>query len=439
MKRVLSSLLIFAGIMFLTSCSWPEADSQGIELYYPVENGSGVARGSLGTEVLEYDQPDITLEFVIENLLSGPKNGTGLYSPFIDGLRLIEWDLTAGTATLMFSGEYGELKDLNATLVSACITLTLLQFDNITGIAITWEGRDESIGVFTEDSFDFNERQGSSSERLITLYYLAEGGRFISADTQTLVIDESGSVERFVIEELIRGPKNPGMEALFPENTELINISTDKRICYVDLSSAFYEKRPDDPIRERLLIYSIVNSLTEISGIEAVQFLVEGEALSRYSYMDISVPLTRYEQVIWSGANSYDHIDVSVYVRRRGDEFVTELPAMAQRGEFSGVEQLVIETLLDLSPPQGCDKLFADGTEVVSLAVREGICYLDLTDEFLMGADEDSLKYKTYAIVASLTELGSVTGVQLLVNGDVVEDAPFDISSVINREDIAIG
>jgi spore germination protein GerM len=44
---------------------------------------------------------------------------------------------------------------------------------------------------------------------------------------------------------------------------------------------------------ERLLLYSIINSLTLLDGIDKVQLEIEGEALHTYTYIDISTPLTR--------------------------------------------------------------------------------------------------------------------------------------------------
>ena len=60
-----------------------------------------------------------------------------------------------------------------------------------------------------------------------------------------------------------------------PSGTKILSISTKDGICYVNLNEGFLEQGYN--VTEAVTIYSIVDSLTELSGIVKVQILVNGE------------------------------------------------------------------------------------------------------------------------------------------------------------------
>ena len=82
-------------------------------------------------------------------------------------------------------------------------------------------------------------------------------------------------MERGVVEQLISGPITEGAYPTIPPETKLISISTKDGICYVNLDNGFLGQGYD--VTEAVPIYSIVNSLTGITGISRVQILVNGE------------------------------------------------------------------------------------------------------------------------------------------------------------------
>ena len=64
-------------------------------------------------------------------------------------------------------------------------------------------------------------------------------------------------------------------------------------VCYVDLSAEFQKNHLGGEKSEILTIYSIVNSLQNVSGVRYVQFLIEGERVEYYkSYVELDGFLT---------------------------------------------------------------------------------------------------------------------------------------------------
>ena len=61
----------------------------------------------------------------------------------------------------------------------------------------------------------------------------------------------------------------------------------------MNLSSDFVTKNNVGTAAERMTIFSIVNSLTELSNVDKVQFLIEGEKKEVYHHMIFNEPIER--------------------------------------------------------------------------------------------------------------------------------------------------
>lgn len=70
-----------------------------------------------------------------------------------------------------------------------------------------------------------------------------------------------------------------------------MNVSTKEGICYVDLNEKFIEKLTD--ITDEVAIYSIVNSLVELPGINKVQFRINGETVEAFHNTNLAVLFER--------------------------------------------------------------------------------------------------------------------------------------------------
>ena len=93
-------------------------------------------------------------------------------------------------------------------------------------------------------------------------------------------ISNTTSLDRIVIESLIEGPKREGYTATISADTTIKNIAVKDGICYLDLSDEFYNN--DNPLKNDIIVYSVVNSLAELPTVSKVQFLHDGEKLQYY-------------------------------------------------------------------------------------------------------------------------------------------------------------
>ena len=112
---------------------------------------------------------------------------------------------------------------------------------------------------------------------------------FMNADRNALVMEERslrlGLTEQLssaIMSALMAGPAVEGHLPTIPDGTQINEIMIENGVCYLDLSEEFRLNHEGSEILELLTIYSIVNSLSGISGLNYVQFLIDGERVEYY-------------------------------------------------------------------------------------------------------------------------------------------------------------
>jgi len=87
-----------------------------------------------------------------------------------------------------------------------------------------------------------------------------------------------------VVNELIKGPTdNENFLRTVPAEAKLRSpVCISGKVATVDMSKEFKTKHPGGKDAEKMTIYSIVNSLTELEGIEKVKFTIEGKTQKEY-------------------------------------------------------------------------------------------------------------------------------------------------------------
>lgn len=76
---------------------------------------------------------------------------------------------------------------------------------------------------------------------------------------------------------LIDGPKNEKLEKLIPDGTVINKIELKNDILYIDLSKEFIEKHKGGEELESNTIYSIVNTMIQLTEVNGVKILIDGE------------------------------------------------------------------------------------------------------------------------------------------------------------------
>lgn len=164
------------------------------------------------------------------------------------------------------------------------ISQELCSIDNVNYVSFTVNGlplhdsKNVAYGIFDADSFVENEGAliNAYERAELQLYFANEDGSRLVGRRESLVYSSNIGRDRLVVEKIIEGPLSSGAFPTVNPNTTVNVVTTRDGVCYVDLSSDFLNKTTN--VTDEVLIYSLVNSLTNLTGINKVQIMIDGKS-----------------------------------------------------------------------------------------------------------------------------------------------------------------
>ena len=133
---------------------------------------------------------------------------------------------------------------------------------------LTKESEVEILEYIPEE--EITEEQ--SRQTMVKLYFKnRETGEL---DTETRLIDVkklASNPYELLVNMLIEGPRNDKLEILIPEGTKINKVELQKNIVLIDFFESFINNHPGGADMESKTIYSIVNTLTELTEVEGVK------------------------------------------------------------------------------------------------------------------------------------------------------------------------
>ena len=202
-----------------------------------------------------------------------------------------------GQVSINVSKEYGNLEGTDEILCRAAIVKTLCQLKSVSYVEIRVEGvplmLDTEKAIGYEQSTDFIDNIGGEAtfyqDVSMILYFADKTGKKLVPVHITVNYDGTIPLEKLVVNRLIQGPGAiDGVDTdevlrSIPPKTEMVKISVKDEVCYVDLNSEFLNRNPG--VSNEVTVYSLVNSLAELSYISKVSFTIDGSAVSEYREM----------------------------------------------------------------------------------------------------------------------------------------------------------
>ncbi|MDP4160257.1 MAG: GerMN domain-containing protein, partial [Bacillota bacterium] len=128
----------------------------------------------------------------------------------------------------------------------------------------------------------------------LTLYFPNSDATGLVATDRTVTLNDE-EIIKAMFKELTTPPS--GLEKPLPQGTTLLSasVSTDG-VATISLSKEFQKNFKGGSAGEQMTIYSIVNTLTTLSNVHSVQFLLEGKKLDGIlGNLATDTPLTRNE------------------------------------------------------------------------------------------------------------------------------------------------
>lgn len=143
-----------------------------------------------------------------------------------------------------------------------------------------------AVRYFTEEKepelTEYTPQEEISTEQerqtLVTLYFQSKETKMLMPEAR--LIDAKLLVQNpyaTLIGLLLNGPKNEKLQSVIPEGTRLNKVEVKGDMAIVDLSADFIKGIRVGAEEESKMVYSIVNTLVELTEIDSVKFLIDGK------------------------------------------------------------------------------------------------------------------------------------------------------------------
>ncbi|MBE5935081.1 MAG: hypothetical protein E7262_04745 [Lachnospiraceae bacterium] len=220
------------------------------------------------------------------------------------------YTLEADILTVTFDDNYLNLKGMKEVLKRAAIVFTLIQVDEVDYVRFQVNGKaltidKEEIGDMSEDTF--RDLIGDDADTVVDeqakIYYADSTGKKLRSLNVHIESDGTQMKEEVIISKIIEGPKGTdklGYYRTINPATRINRVAINNKVCYIDFSEDFLERR--DGVSEDVVIYSIVNSLTELNTVNQVRITVNGEVKEIFNeYANLGGFLERNYDIISYG------------------------------------------------------------------------------------------------------------------------------------------
>lgn len=182
---------------------------------------------------------------------------------------------------LYFDNNYTSMNATREILCRAALAKTLTQIPGIEYINI-YSGdqplMDKSgmpVGMVSSSDIVDSISDVNAYERAeLTLYFTDTEGEELYAEKREVVHNVNTSLEKVILEELISGPEDWGLMPTLDPGTKLLNVSVNENVCYLNFDSSFLNNPLE--VKDYIPIYSIVDSLSELSSVSRVQITING-------------------------------------------------------------------------------------------------------------------------------------------------------------------
>lgn len=290
--------------------------------------------------------------------------------------------------------------------------------------------------IFLLTSCSKNNNETDKIKNEYQIYYLDSKTSAIVSESYT----PKGKTKKELVAEFLdilqKEPANMIYKKAIPEDISIkdYNIEDDQLIINFD---ANYNELSG--VQEVLCRATIVKTMCQIPGIDFVLFNVNGQPFTDSN--GIQTGLMTSEFFIENTGAEINYKVTLYFANETGDKLKKTTRTIFYTGT-SPIEENVINQIINGPTEIGLYPTVPEGTTLLNVSTKEGICYVDLNEKFLEKLPTVTEEVAIYSIVNSLVELPGITKVQFKINGETVkafQNTPFGVlferNLTINEEE----
>ncbi len=290
MKKIISLLLVITALTVAFSGCGKEKTE--IKVYFKDSVSNELSEETRLVEAGKNPTATELAKISIDKLIEGPQNEKN--TAVIDAeAKLLSLTVSDGVATVNMSKHFLQKTGAGAIILRFAFINTLCSIDGIDGIVIQVDGTPivsetsgKEFGVLSISDIALNTVDNTT----IDLYFPDKSGEKLILERRTVNVQQTLSLEKTIISELIKGTSDENLNPAVPIGTKLLNIETKDNVCYVNFSEEFCTKTSSGSTATTLTLYSVVNSLCSLENVSSVQILVNGETGVEFGNFVLDIP-----------------------------------------------------------------------------------------------------------------------------------------------------
>ena len=280
-------ILCITALALLASCApapggAPDTQSRWIEVYYENTDGSSM---------IASDEKELDIE---SGILSSVRHALELMrtQPAQTNLRpSLPQDITVralrfenNVLYLDLSSRYNLCTPLEKTVFEACLAMTMANFWNIDRIILSIDGvvREAPLEV---RGFALTVPGVISGERELSVFLSDPETAALCELKITAELDGEVLPERTLADALVHGIEGSRLVSPLPSGTVLQSLNMRAGVCYMSFSPELLTCPDDDAALT--LVRAVVCTMTSLDYVDAVQLLVDGEAVEGFKTIDL--------------------------------------------------------------------------------------------------------------------------------------------------------
>ncbi|MCP1110216.1 GerMN domain-containing protein [Ohessyouella blattaphilus] len=219
------------------------------------------------------------------------------------------------------------------------------------------------------------------------------------------------------LEAMDRPEEGEKVRSLLSEGVKVKKVTFSKGVAGVHFNGAFTGLTK---LSETLLLGGMTYTLTQFPEIEGVQVYIDDSELADADGQARGV-LHKEDFIENIGASIHTTETAKIalyYGNQTGDKLVKRMKSVRYNSN-SSIEKLVVEKLIKGTKTKEETSPLASDVIVLGVTVKDGICYLNLSESFMSTQGKTSPEVTIYSLVNSIIDTSeSVQKVQISINGE---------------------
>ncbi len=240
--------------------------------------------------------------------------------------------------------------------------------------------------------------------------------------------------EQMELDALIEGVGQPS------EQVEIQTYNLDKGVLEVVFSEAYNDLSTSYEVLYRA---AFVQTVCQLPAVSYVEFYAGEKEITDLSDQPIGyMKADDFVQNVGSSLKAYQSTGLTLYfANEKGTALYPERRTNVHYTANTSLEKLVVDRLMKGTSSTERRATIASTVQLIGVTVRDGICYVNFNSAFLTEGYDQAPEVVIYSIVNSIVSNGTVSYVQILVDGssDVVYKGTVDLSKPLTWNGELVG